>query len=375
MPKWKQVDHLLVIVILLIIAFSLVILISATATVREDPYYYVKRQLVWLGIGSIAFLFFLNLDYLQFKRFSLHLYLLNLGILAAVMFAGSTARGAQRWLSLGPFLFQPAEFAKVLFVISFAAYLSKKEGGLKTFRDLLPCFVYTALPVLLILKQPDLGTSLVFVAAMLGMLFMKGINPKLLLLLTGGGVAGAIFLLLAHFRFGLPLPLEDYQIMRFIVFWNPYADGQGGRGAGYHIIQSLIAIGSGGLEGKGFRQGTQIQLNFLPEHHTDFIFSVVGEEFGFLGASALLLLYFLLITRGIKIAAHAPDSFGCLLVSGILTVFLFHVLVNIGMTTGIMPVTGIPLPLFSYGGSSILANMIALGIIFNVSFKAPKRLF
>jgi len=169
--------------------------------------------------------------------------------------------------------------------------------------------------------------------------------------------------------------LEDYQIMRLVVFLNPYADGQGGRGAGYHIIQSLVAIGAGGLWGQGYRNGSQVQLHFLPEHHTDFIFSVVGEEFGFVGAVLLLSLYFLLLYRGLIIAAETDHLFGRLLVIGIISIFAFHLLVNVGMTIGIMPITGIPLPLFSYGGSSMITSLIGLGLIISVNLRQRRLLF
>ena len=184
-----------------------------------------------------------------------------------------------------------------------------------------------------------------------------------------------VALLVGHFKFGVPLPLEEYQLMRLVVFLNPYNDGFNGRGYGYHIIQSQVAIGSGGLLGKGLFHGSQVQLNFLPEHHTDFIFSVVGEELGFIGAVALLVMYFGLVYRALNIAKAAKDLYGTLLVSGVVSMIMFHVLENIGMSMGLMPITGIPLPLFSYGGSSMLATLMGLGLVLNVNIRRQKIRF
>ncbi len=206
-------------------------------------------------------------------------------------------------------------------------------------------------------------------------MFIAGANVKLLAGLVTTGLAGGIGLIYANLTWGTWLPLKDYQLMRLVVFLNPYEDGMGGRGAGYQLIQSQVAVGSGGLTGKGLFQGSQVQLNFLPEHHTDFIFSVVGEELGFVGAVIILALYFLLVYRSIDIMAHAKDMFGVLLVAGVTSMLIFHVLVNVGMTIGIMPITGLPLSLFSYGGSSMLANLIALGIVLNVNIRRKKILF
>lgn len=222
---------------------------------------------------------------------------------------------------------------------------------------------YVGVPFLLVMKQPDLGTSLVFMAIFFGMIFVCGVNLRLL----GGifGVGLACMPILWHF-------LKDYQKMRIMVFMDPNVDPLG---SGYHIIQSKIAIGSGMLFGKGLFGGTQSQLNFLPENHTDFIFAVVGEELGFIGAAFLLLLYLVVLWRGIKIARDASDMFGRLLAVGITSMLAFHVLVNVGMTTGIMPVTGIPLPFMSYGVSSLTTNILSIAILLNIHMRKQKLLF
>ena len=372
----KNIDYGFLAVVLIILAYSALVLSSASSNVTNDPLYFVKRQLLWIGIGfgtAGIILWFFN--YEQFSRWSRMIYIFNLIILAGVLILGSESNGAQRWIGLGPFLFQPSEFAKIAVVITFADFLAKRQGNLNLFKDLIPCFLYILPPMLLILLQPDLGTSLVFIAMLLGMMFVAGANPKILSgLIIGGGTAG-VTALLAHFQWGLWLPLKDYQLMRLIVFLNPYNDGFGGRGAGYHVIQSQVAVGSGGLWGQGLFQGSQVQFNFLPEHHTDFIFSVVGEELGFIGAMVLLTLYLLLVYRAVLIAMEAKDLFGALMVTGIVSMLVFQLLVNVGMTIGIMPITGLPLPFFSYGGSSMLANMIALGIILNVNIRRQKITF
>jgi rod shape determining protein RodA len=375
LKQWRVVDRAFVLAAAAILAASLLVLSSASATVAEDSLFYVKRQAMWIGLGSLAGLGAAWVDYRRLARLGPYLYAGNLLMLLAVLVVGTGARGAQRWISFGPFVFQPSEFAKLFTVITLSDFLSRRQKPLNRLVDLLPVFGYIAAPMALIMRQPDLGTSLVLAAVALAMLFIAGANPRILVGLAAGGLGAVVVALWAHFRFGLPLPLEDYQIMRLVVFLNPYADGQGGRGAGYHIIQSLVAIGAGGLWGQGYRNGSQVQLHFLPEHHTDFIFSVVGEEFGFVGAVLLLSLYFLLLYRGLIIAAETDHLFGRLLVIGIISIFAFHLLVNVGMTIGIMPITGIPLPLFSYGGSSMITSLIGLGLIISVNLRQRRLLF
>ena len=247
-------------------------------------------------------------------------------------------------------------------IIALAAMMEKR-GKIQSLTDLAPIAGYVAVPFLLVLKQPDLGTSLVFLAIFLGMVFVAGIRLRILFGIFGLGLAAMP--VLWHF-------LKDYQKMRIMVFLDPNVDPLG---AGYHIIQSKIAIGSGLLFGKGLFGGTQSQLNFLPENHTDFIFSVVGEELGFVGCAILLLLYLIVLWRGVKIARDASDTFGRLLAVGITSMIAFHVLINVGMTMGIMPVTGIPLPLMSYGVSSLTTNIMAIAILLNIQLRRQKLLF
>jgi rod shape determining protein RodA len=371
----RTLDYILLAVAWVIIIYGLIAISSATHVTNPsgaDAFYFVKRQIIWALLGLAVAIFFMGWRYEELPRYATVLYVVNLLLLAAVLFMGHTALGAQRWIKLGPFLLQPSEFAKFVIIITLANFLARREDRLARLRDLLPVFLYVGLPLLLILKQPDLGTSLVFVAVTFSMLYMAGVRAATLLSLGGAGFLGVCGWIWAHLHYGAWIPLKEYQIVRLTIFLDPWQDWQG---AGYHMIQSQIALGSGGLWGRGLFNGTQNQLNFLPEQHTDFIFSVVGEELGFVGAVVLLVLYYLLLFRAIKIAAVAKDSFGRLLATGIVAMFVFHILVNIGMTMGIMPVTGIPLPLFSYGGSAMLTNLAAIGLLENIYARRQKILF
>ena len=355
----------LLVAVVAIVVMSLVIIGSATHinTPSEERYWFVQRQGIFALINVAIAVFLMNFDYKMLQGYGNKIYIFNLIMLLAVMFVGQSALGAQRWIQLGPVSIQPSEFSKIIMIIALANLLKDKIGKLNTFSDLLPIAAYVGLPFLLVLKQPDLGTSLVFMAIFFGMIFACGINLKLLAGIFGAGVA--MMPILWHF-------LKDYQKMRIMVFMDPNVDPLG---SGYHIIQSKIAIGSGMLFGKGLFEGTQSQLNFLPENHTDFIFAVVGEELGFVGAAFLLILYLIVLWRGIQIAKQAQDSFGMLMAVGITSMLAFHVLVNVGMTAGIMPVTGIPLPFMSYGVSALTTNIFAITILLNIYMRNQKLQF
>ncbi|MGI6119174.1 MAG: rod shape-determining protein RodA [Desulfosporosinus sp.] len=380
----KNLDFLFLFILLLLLIASLIILSTASYNVlRSDPYHYVKTQAVWImfGIGIAAV--FAAVDYEKWRTYRWWIYGFSIMVLLAVLLFGESVNGAKRWIAT-PFGFniQPAEFAKVFIIVTFADFLAKRKGKLNNYRDFILPFLYILLPMLLILKQPDLGTAMVFGAIFIGMMFVAGANPKKFggLLLGGAVIMGiAIWLHLAmdlpvwlQWAQGLPLPLQDYQLKRLTIFMNPEADISGD---GWHILQSLWAIGSGGLWGKGYRMGTQGQLNFLPEHHTDFIFSVFGEEFGFIGTLTLLFLFLIFLLRSISIALKARDTYGMLVVTGVVSMYTFHILVNVGMTSGIMPITGIPLPFISAGGSAMLSNMIAVGLILSVNLRRRRLMF
>lgn len=364
--RWlRRMDFTLILSAAAIILISLVVIGSATHVNAPSGqrFWFVQRQGLFAVLNIARAAFLMNFDYKMLQRYGMKLYVVNTVLLLAVMFFGHSALGAQRWIQLGPITLQPSEFSKLFMIVSLATLLEDKVGKINTFQDLLPIAAFVGFPFLLVLKQPDLGTSLVFVAIFLGVVFAAGINLRLLGWIFAAGLVCSP--ILWHF-------LKDYQKMRILVFLDPNVDPLG---SGYHIIQSEIAIGSGQLFGKGLFEGTQSQLDFLPENHTDFIFAVVGEELGFVGVVFLLLLYLILLWRGIRIAQDASDTFGMLLAVGITSMLSFHVLVNIGMTMGIMPVTGIPLPLMSYGVSSLTTNIMAIALLVNIHMKKQRLLF
>lgn len=371
-----MVDKYFLTILIAILAFGLVTMSSASSGITSDPYFYLKKQAIFLVLGIIAAVLIVRFDYTQLERYSRYLYGASLLILVIVLVFGTEVRGTTGWIAIGGLPpMQPAEFTKILLIVTFAEFLSRRRGELNTLAQLLPCFVYMGVPFALILAQPDLGTALVYIVITVVMMYMAGANPRVLSGLIGGFFAIMALLLFLHFQFGMWLPLGNYQFQRLTVFINPYQDGQGGRGAGWNTIQSLIAIGAGGWRGTGLYQGTQVQLNFLPERHTDFIFAVIGEELGFIGAVLLIILYGCLLLRALNIAAKARELSGTLIVTGITAMWLFHIFENIGMCIGLMPITGIPLPFMSYGGSAMLTNMAAVGLILGVNIRGKKIVF
>lgn len=352
----KSLDWCLIIAVLILMGFGLALIDSATHSyvLSTGKAWHVQRQSLFMAFGIILVSLSLAFDYRALKNYATPLYIFNILLLLAVMFFGHSQLGAQRWIQVGPLSFQPSEFAKIFLIICLASFIDKRVEWLEDFKDYLPIFAYILVPFILVMRQPDLGTSLTFIAVMVGMIFVSGFKYKWFFRL---GVAFVAFMPVFW------MILQDYQKNRIRVFLNPELDPYG---SGYHVIQSKIAIGSGGLWGKGWLAGTQSQLNFLPENHTDFIFAVAGEEFGFVGTAFIILLYMVIIWRGIAIAMDADDNFGTLLAVGVSSMFMFHVLVNIGMTIGIMPVTGVPLPFLSYGVSSLTTNLLLVAILLNI---------
>lgn len=361
---FKNFDFGLVLLMLAITIYGLAIVYSASRGGAAGAGY-VQRQLMWAVAGMVAFALAASIDHKSYPRISGWLYFVNLVLLAAVLVIGAERKGAQRWLGFGSFAIQPSEFAKIAIIITLAVFLVRHKDRMSEPRTFLLSFVHIAVPMLLIFKQPDLGTSLVITSIWFGMMFIAGARVKHL-----AAFAFCVLLIgVVGWHVGV---LEDYQKARLTSFVNPEIDPAG---SGYHVLQSRIAIGSGQATGKGYLHGTQGQLGFIPERHTDFIFTVAAEELGFVGAGVLVLMYFLLLWRGLEIMSSTEDVLGRLVAAGIVCMFLFHIVVNIGMTLGIMPVTGVPLPLFSYGGSSLLANMTALGIVIGVGMRRHKISF
>ncbi|MHB2015515.1 MAG: rod shape-determining protein RodA [Candidatus Xenobia bacterium] len=322
------------------------------------------HQLAFMIVGFIVMGALTYMDYEVLRRVSTPIYLLNLGLLAAATLPGigHASHGAQRWVSLGPLgTFQPSEPAKFVIVVTLAAYLASRFGRqperVGDLGSLVAALIHIAPPFLLILLQPDLGTAGVLLAVMVIMLFVVGLHPMYLAAMGGSG------LLLAR------VVLKQYQRERLLIFLHPETDPLG---KGYSLIQSKTAIASGGLIGRGLFHGVMCQHHFVPEHHTDFIFAVLGEEMGLAGGLALLALYGLLLFCILLVAWQAKDVFGTLLCAGVAGMIGLHVMINVGMTIGVMPVTGIPLPLMSYGGSAILTNLAGLGLVGSVALHRVK---
>lgn len=354
----KNIDASLIISMLLLIAIGVVAIISATGIAYGSSYTYIKVQIVAFVLGTIGIVAVLFFDYNTFGELEKVIYIINILLLIIVLLFGKEVKGSKSWLILGPLNFQPSEIVKIGFILTFAKQLEKKEAILNTVKGLAQLILYIG-PILgLILLQPDFGTGLVFVFFTFFMLYAAGLNYKYIFGFVIMGIVSVPVLWLYY--------LKPYQKHRILVFLNPELDPLG---RGYHVIQSKIAVGSGQFLGKGLFKGTQNNLGFIPERHTDFIFSIIGEEFGLIGSIVIVLLFLWLIMRCLYIAKISKDDYGKYITVGVMAMFLFHVLENIGMTIGIMPVTGIPLPFISYGGSSLLTNMIAIGLILNVGMR------
>ncbi|MFH0876593.1 MAG: rod shape-determining protein RodA [Candidatus Omnitrophota bacterium] len=357
-------QKILFVVLLLLLSAGLVCLFSSCHQegifIKKDIF---QKQLLWLGVGLCAMVLAARSDYKKLRLFAWPLYGVVLATLGFVLVAGRIIMGAQRWISLGEFSFQPSELGKFVLILLLAQYFSQKNitdvrfsaRPLSFVGGLLWPLGIMMIPAGLVLLQPDLGTAVVYIFLFLSVAFMAGVPLRYLLGLVFFGLS--CFPIFWHF-------LKDYQKSRLLVFLNPNSDPLG---AGYTVIQSQIAIGSGRWFGRGWMAGTQSQLNFLAERHTDFIFSVWGEEWGFLGSIVLLFLYGVLIVSILRIADRAQDAYGKLLCVGFAALIFFHVLVNIAMNIGMCPVVGLPLPFVSYGGSSLLINLLGVGIVLSVA--------
>ncbi len=354
---WKRFDIWIIVPVFLLFSLGLLVLQSSAADSFFPLSDIVLKHCVFFAIGCAVLVLFAACDYDALGRLATPIALVNIFLLIFVFFAGHSAKGAQRWIAMGGFTFQPSEPAKLIVVLALAKILASVD---KIDRPTIVSVVFTVfIPWFLIFIQPDLGTSLVIVFAAFVMLYFVGIKPWILLsvLLTASSLS--------------PFLLRDYQKDRLLVFINPELDVSG---AGWNIAQSKIAVGSGGLFGKGLFQGTQTQLDFVPEHSTDFIFSVIGEELGFIGCVLVLLLYVFLLYRCAFIIKSSKDKFGFLTGVGVFCLLGFHVFVNIGMVLGVMPVVGVPLTFISSGGSALISNMAAIGILESI-YSRRERLF
>lgn len=361
---FKNIEWGILICTILLILIGLVALFSATQNTEYDE---LKKQIMWLCISIPIFIIILLVDYEIIAKVSPIFYGIFLILLVAVLFT-KAVNGASSWFNIGPFSFQPSEFAKIFVILMFASVVTKiqergKEEISKPTKLALSLLV-VAVPVLLIILQPDYGTALAFLVSTVMILFVAGIDKKYII------TAILLVVILVPLLYFFILP--EHAKTRIDVFLNPNLDP---RGSGYNIIQSKLAIGAGQLVGMGLLKGNQTQLGFLYPKTTDFIFSVIGEEMGFIATSGIVILYVILITKAIYVAKTAKDDLGSYIAMGIAGIFLFHMVENIGMTIGLLPITGVPLPFVSYGGSSLLTNLILIALLLNISGRRQKAIF
>lgn len=369
----RSFDWLLLLTALALTGYGLAMIYSATHgdSVSGDTAMYLRTQLIGFGLGLVLAIALSLFDFERLIGWQKYIYGFTILLLALTLVIGTGRNDAHRWIQLPFFDLQSAELAKLLLIVTLSAFLA---GGLELrdrFRFVLLAVAYVLLPMALVYLEPDLGTSMVFIAILVAGLLAWGIRWRHLAILAGSGAVVVALVLRVLPAMGINL-LKAYQIQRLLVFLNPEHDLSGD---GYQLMQSRIAVASGMYTGKGYMAGTQIHLNFLPEHHTDFIFAVVGEEFGFVGAMVLLALYLVLIWRILRIAGRSKNMYGTLLGAGVAGAILFQVFVNVGMTIGIMPVTGIPLPFMSYGSASLVVFWMAIGLLESVQVRSVAARF
>ncbi|RCK77679.1 MAG: Rod shape-determining protein RodA [Ignavibacteriae bacterium] len=398
MKNWfeEKINAGVLITVVILVGIGLLSIYSATYDTGASDYF--NRQLVWAGFG---FLFMIIITFIPFRTLQLlsyPIYILSIILLFLVLLIGKSVAGSKSWFGFGNVGIQPSEFAKVAVILALAYFLSDKKVNLRRMKYILLSFTFVLLPVVLIIRQPDTGTALIFIASLISILYWAGVSNTLMLGIIAPTLAAVsalfgityflivvllllivLFLqrenkLISAIIFSITVligisvqyvygKLAPYQQKRIDIFINPESDPLN---AGYNVIQSKIAIGSGGIIGKGFLQGTQTQLNFIPAQWTDFVFCVPAEEFGFIGAFFILLMYFYLLYRAIHIASTAKSKYGSLVAFGVVSFFLVHIVINIGMVMGIMPVIGVPLPFLSYGGSFLFSSLIMAGLLLNI---------
>jgi rod shape determining protein RodA len=361
------IDPLLLLATLGLAAASLYVVATATQDdFPNDPHYYVTRQAAYIGVGIVLMLLISRFDYSRLREWKLGVYGLMIGTILLVYALGFSARGSKRAIEFGFINFQASELGKLLLVLSLSAFVVDRMRRLDDRETTSRIVLLTLIPAMLVVGQPDLGSGLVYLAVAVAVLFVAGTKWTHFAALGAIAVTAIVVVLVAAPAAGVEV-LKPYQVDRLTAFLNPTDDAS--QKEGYQINQSLTAIGSGGKTGRG-DQATQTRLDFLPEHHTDFIFSVVGEELGFVGAAIVLSLFALLIWRALRILTMSKNLYGALIAGGITAMLMFQVFVNVGMTIGIMPITGVPLPLMSYGGSSVLVTLMALGVMQSIYARA-----
>lgn len=371
---WRNLDWPLILSVLCLIAIGMVIIYSASysqlVAAGLSPFYYVRRQALAFFLGLILAVVIISIDYRAWKRWTRLTYLGTVLLLVGVLVFGHRVFGSQRWVRIGPLSLQPSELAKIAIVLALAKLFEKEEQA-RTFKGVVQAALVTMVPMGLILLQPDLGTAVIFVGLFFALWYVGNAPLKTLIISGVTLIVLGLVVVVASLKGWIGI-IKPYQLTRILVFLDPYADRDG---AGWNVIQSIIAIGSGGFFGKGLLGGTQSSLHFLPANHTDFVFSVIAEELGFLGALLVLGLFVILIWRGLHIAAVAKDVYGTLLAAGATSIFFFHLIINVGMALGMMPVTGLPLPFITAGGSTMITSLMAVAIILNVGLRRNKIMF
>jgi len=359
-PLFARLDWVMLAAVLGIVAFGLWAIAGITRhDVAGSPHQFVYRQIAFAGMGVIGLALAILVDPEVYHRFRKQIYAGTLFLFALLLLRGTVARGSKRWIDLGPFRFQPSEFGKLLVVLAVAGFLADRFRRTNEWRTPLTAVLFSLPPMLLVFIQPDIGSALVYAAALVGVLIVAGVRWLHLGILAVATTLIALTLLWWLPAAGAPV-LKGYQKDRLFGFVHPSHDPGG---SNYNAQQSKVAVGAGGLTGRGVVGATQTSLNYLPEHATDFAFASLAEQRGFLGAAFLLMLYLLVVWRGLKVVAAARDPYSAIVAGGIVFAFLFQIFVNVGMTIGIAPVTGIPLPMVSVGGSSMVANLLAIGVL------------
>ncbi|MGD9898202.1 MAG: rod shape-determining protein RodA [Calditrichaceae bacterium] len=393
-----KLDFALLSTVLILLTIGLIAVYSATYSPDIENNSYFEKQLTFAVFGLILLLVTSFMPFRVIQKMSYPLYIISIILLILVMFFGVRGFGAERWLSIGPLKLQPSEFAKIATVLAVARYLSTREANVNRFKYLAGTSAIILLPFVLIVQQPDLGTSLVFLVILIPLVYWAGLSwfalfvilfplatvllsfnfytfliwmavVLFILLLSKRSIYISVAVFLIHISVGMITPalwgqLKPYQQQRILTFANPEADP---KGAGYQIIQSQVAIGSGGIWGKGFLEGSQTHLKFLPAQHTDFIFSVIGEEWGFTGIVFVLSIFLVLLLYMLHLGTIVRSKYSSIVIIGVMTILFFHIFINIGMTAGLAPVTGLPLPFISYGGSFLISTLLMIGIVMNLS--------
>jgi rod shape determining protein RodA len=359
----RQLDWLFLVGVAALVGYGLWAVAGVTAhDVPGQPHYYLAKQELYAGVGAALFLVCAALNPDLYRRHWRALYVVAILTLILVPLLGVAKRGSRRWLQIGTFQFQPSEFAKLLVLLALVGFLAERGRALRDLSTIFGVLILVLIPTALVFAQPDFGTALVYAAVTAAVLMIAGMRWLHLAVLSVAAVVAAALLLWIMPALGVAV-LKPYQAHRLTGFIHPSFDPNG---ATYNVAQSKVALGAGGLHGRGASGSTQTTLGFLPENHTDFIFAAIGEEHGFVGTSILLALYLFVVWRGLRALAGASDGYGAVVIGGIVAALVFQVFVNIGMTMGIAPITGIPLPLVSVGGSSMFANLAALGVLVGI---------